>query len=131
MWKDLRTGCKELRSEINYLLKRAKTPRSNITKEEKKAFKELREDQDRIVLTADKGVAMVVMDRKECMDKAEGLLVQLAYKTITSDPTNKLKAKLIQKLKESKGKPTWRKVCIGLCTLPVAQLPSLCVTKNP
>ena len=52
-----------------------------------------------MVLTADKGVAMVVMDKKEYMDKVEGLSAQLAYKTINSDPTNKLKAKLIQKLK--------------------------------
>ena len=89
----------ELRVEVNYLLKRAKTPKSNITKEEKRALKELREDQDRMVLTADKGVAMVVIDRKEYMDKVEGLLAQPAYKTISSDPTNRLKAKLIQKLK--------------------------------
>ena len=75
-----------------------------------------------MVLTEDKGVAMVVMDRKEYIDKVEGLLVQPTYRTITSDPTNKLKAKLIQKLKESKGKLIWMKVCIAPCTLPVAQL---------
>ena len=45
---------------------------------------------------------MVVMDRKEYMDKVDGLLAQPVYKTITSDPTNKLKAKLIQKLKRIK-----------------------------
>ena len=45
---------------------------------------------------------MVVMDRKEYVDEVEGLLAQLAYKTITTDPTNKLKAKLIQKLKRIK-----------------------------
>ena len=77
----------ELSVEVKYLLKRAKTPRSNIMKEEKKALKELRDDQDRMVLTMDKGVAMMVMDRKEYMDKEEGLLAQLAYKTITSDQT--------------------------------------------
>ena len=52
-----------------------------------------------MVLTADKGVAMVVIDRKDYMDKVEGLLAQPAYKTVTSDPTNKLKANLIQKSK--------------------------------
>ena len=45
---------------------------------------------------------MVVMDRKKYMDKVEGLLAQPAYKNISSDPTNKLKAKLIQKLKRIK-----------------------------
>ena len=89
----------ELRAEINHLLKKAKTPRSNITKDEKRALKELREDKEGMVLTAEKGLAMVVMDRKEYMDKVEGLLAQPAYKTINSDPTNKLKAKLILKLK--------------------------------
>ena len=54
----------------------------------------------------------------------------MAYKTIASDPTNKLKAKLIQKLKRIKGKPTWRKVCIGPCTLLVVQPPSVMGYQN-
>ena len=114
----------ELRAETNYLLRRDKPPRPDITKEKNKALKELREDQDGMVLIADKGKAVVVMGRKEYLDKVEGLLTQPAYKAITTDPTNKLKAKLIQKLKESKGKPTWRKLCIRPCTLLAAQLPS-------
>ena len=55
---------------------------------------ELKRDKDRIILTADKGVAMVVLDRKEYIEKAENLLGQPAYRTIDRDPTNKLKAKL-------------------------------------
>ena len=78
------------------------TPRPNITSDEKRALKELRENKERTVLTVDKCIAMVVMDRKEYLDTVEGLLAQLAYKTINSDPTNKLKAKLIQKLKSIK-----------------------------
>ena len=37
---------------------------------------------------------MVVMDRKEYIDKATNLLSQPAYRIIDRDPTNKLKAKL-------------------------------------
>ena len=92
----------ELRAEVNILLKRAKPPKSNITKEEKKALKELREDQDRMVLTVDKGVAMVVMDRKKYQEKVENLLALTAYKTIPADPTNKIKVQLIQKLRRLK-----------------------------
>ena len=55
-----------------------------------------------MVLTVDKGVAMVVMDRKEYVEKVEGLWAQLAYRTITADPANKLKARLIQTLKRIK-----------------------------
>ena len=92
----------ELRVETNCLLRKAKAPNSNVTKEESKALKELRGDQERIVLTADKGVPMMVLDKKDYVDKVEGLLVQPAYRTINTDPTNRLKAKLILTLKRIK-----------------------------
>ena len=92
----------EHRTEVNILLQRPKPPKSNITKKEKKALKELREDQDRIVLTVDKGVTMVVMDRKEYQEKVENLLASAAYKPNPADPTNKIKAQLIQKLRRLK-----------------------------
>ena len=79
----------ELRAETNCLLRKAKPPKSDITQEEGKALRELREDKERMVLTADKGVVMVVMDNKEYMEKVEGFLAQLAYRTIDADPTNK------------------------------------------
>ena len=46
-------------------------PRPNITREEQKALKELREDNTRVVLTADKGICLVVTDREEYIKKAE------------------------------------------------------------
>ena len=90
----------ELRAETNCLLRKAKTPKSNITKEQRKPLKELMEDQEEIMLTADKRVAMVVLDKNDYVDRVEGLLVQLAYRTINTDPTNKLKARLILTLKK-------------------------------
>ena len=92
----------DLRAETNYLLRRAKPLKPNITKEEHKALNELREDKERMVLMADKGEIMVVMDRKEYVEKVEGLLAQAAYRTIVADPTNKPKARLIQTLKRIK-----------------------------
>ena len=94
----------DLRVETSCLLRKAKTPKSNITKEVRKVLKEFRGDQERIVLTADKGVAMVVLDKKDYVDKVEGLLMQLAYRNINTDPTNKLKVKLILILKRIKRK---------------------------
>ena len=64
---------------------------------------------------------MVVMDRKDYQEKVKGLLASTAYKTISTDPTNKLKVQLIQKLRRIKREPTWMKVHIGPCILPVAQ----------
>ena len=63
---------------------------------------ELWKDSDRIVLTADKGVSMVVMGKKDYIEKATSLLDQPAYRTIDRDPTNKLKAKLITLLRKIK-----------------------------
>ena len=86
----------ELGVESSHLLKKDCPPsKPNITLEELKAIMELKEDQSQVVLTADKGVAMVVKDREDYMDKAQSLLVDTnTYKTVTKDPTNKLKNKL-------------------------------------
>ena len=56
-----------------------------------------------MVLTTDKGVALVVMDRKEYIRKARDLLNDTnTYRTIQSDPTNMLKNKLINILRKIK-----------------------------
>ena len=91
-----------MRADINGLLSKPHAPRPNLTKEESKAVVELKRDKDRTILTADKGVAMVVLDKKHYIEKAQELLVQPAYKTIEMDPTNKLRAKLITILRKIK-----------------------------
>ena len=85
----------ELKSDVNNLLKRVSTPKANLTKKERKALTELKRDPDRMVLTADKGVALIVIDKEEYKQKADNLLDQPTYKFIERDPTNKIKAKLI------------------------------------
>ena len=42
---------------------------------------------------------MVVMDRKDYQDRVECLLASTAYKTTSTDPTDRLKVQLIQKLR--------------------------------
>ena len=79
-----------------------KPPKSNISKEQARAMKELKKDQDRMVLTAAKGVSMVVMDREEYEKKSEELLSQSTYRVLPSDPTTKQKNKLIVILKTIK-----------------------------
>ena len=48
-----------------------------------------------MVLIADKGVAMVIMDRQDYINKANTLLNQKTYREIPQDPTNTIKNKLI------------------------------------
>ena len=92
----------ELRAEVKAVLKKCQPPRNNITKEEQKALNELRKDTSRVILTADKGTCLVVMDRDEYIKKAEELLKEDTYKIMAEDPTNKQKNKLIQLLKKIK-----------------------------
>ena len=84
------------------MLRKAKAPKPNLTREERRGSTQLKRDKDKVVLTANKGVAMVVMDKQDNINKAEELLVQPAYRTISKDPTNKVKAQLITKLRRIK-----------------------------
>ena len=93
----------EMRAEIRGALRHAHNPRRNITEEESQTLAELRKDHSRIILTADRGVALVVMDRTEYNSKAKKLLEDGGtYMEIKTDPTHKLKNKLINLLKKIK-----------------------------
>ena len=128
----------ELRADINSLLRRAKVPKSNLSKEESVAgLAQLKNDKDRVVLTADNGVAMVVMDKEDYIQKAESLLTQPAYKTIDRDPTSKIKAKLITKLRKIKkdtnlDEGTYKTMYPTGCMPPrFYELPKIHKTGNP
>ena len=89
----------EMRAEIKAAIKRSHPPRPNISREEQRALSKLKKDDTRVILTADKGVCLVVMDKEEYIGKAEELLREKTYKIIPIDPTNRQKNKLIQILK--------------------------------
>ena len=55
-----------------------------------------------MILTADKGVCLVVMDKTDYMEKSEELLSKSTYKILPSDPTTRHKNKLIALLKSIK-----------------------------
>ena len=96
-------SAEELRSDMYRVLRHPCQLRTTLSKEEMTAIKQLKADKDRIILTADKGVVLVVMDQKDYIEKAKELLQDPnTYKTITSDPTIKLKNKPINKLKKIK-----------------------------
>ena len=61
---------------------------------------ELKGDKDMLVLTANTGIGMVVMDRQDYINKSSNLLAQPEYRPIPRDPTNKIKAKLSTILKK-------------------------------
>ena len=92
----------ELRANINRVLRSSHLPKSNLTKAQTSALRELKRDGDCMVLTAEKGVSMVIMDRQDYINKANKLLNQSTYRSIPRDPTNTIKNKLISILKRVK-----------------------------
>ena len=64
-----------------------------LTKAQSQALRELKKDGERIVLTADKGLATVIMDRQDNINKSNNLLNQPSYRAIPWDPTNTIKNK--------------------------------------
>ena len=66
----------EFRVEVKRLIKQDQNNirEANISKEEFKTLRELKMDNNRLILTTDKGVALVVIDKAEYIKKAEYLL---------------------------------------------------------
>ena len=94
----------EFRVQVKAAIQKVQKPKPNITKGERIAIAKLKKDPSRTVLTADKGVALVVMNTEDYKKKAEELLNQNTYRAITSDPTMKLKNKMISMLKSPQSK---------------------------
>ena len=89
-----------LRGEVVKCLKKAKAPRSNISKEERIALQELKRDRNIITLPADKGRAIVLLNREEYDKKMLELLKDTkTYSKLDKDPTNEYKNQLISILR--------------------------------
>ena len=93
----------ELRTEAYRVLRKPHHPKPNLSKDEIIAMKQLKADKNCMVLTVDKGVVLVVMDTVEYIKKANDILEDTnTYRVIQTDPTNKLKSKLINILRRTK-----------------------------
>ena len=93
----------ELRSEAYRVLRKPHHPKPNLKKEEIIALKHLKSDKSCMVLTADKGVALVVIDTVDYIKKAKEILEDTnTYRVIHTDPTSRLKNKLINILRRIK-----------------------------
>ena len=115
-----------------------KGPRhTNISKEEHQAIQQLKKENTRMILTAHKGVCLVVTDKEDYIKKSEELLLKPTYKILPSDPTTKHKNKLITLLKSIKAeggikKNTYRRLYpTGACSPKYYGLPKVHKTGIP
>ncbi|XP_046407088.1 uncharacterized protein LOC124171582 [Ischnura elegans] len=84
----------DVRRKEGYILTKTKPPRSNLTREERTAMKELMDDKQLLIVQADKGNAAVVMDKEEYMHKLSTLLQEDTYHEIKADPTAKIQKQI-------------------------------------
>ncbi|XP_072030440.1 uncharacterized protein [Amphiura filiformis] len=92
-----------LRAEVTGMLKSAKVPKSNITKEERSALKELKKSKDLLIMGADKGRCTVVQTTTEYENKVHAMLSdEHTYEKLKKDPTQVYKRKLLEILKRLK-----------------------------
>ena len=69
-------------------------PKPNLTKAQNSAIRELKRDMDCIVLTADKGVLMVIMDRQDYITRPITYSVKTLIKLFSGTPLTLLKISL-------------------------------------
>ena len=58
----------EWRGEIKSIIKKISPPKPDISKEEHQAIQQLKKDNTRMILTANKGVYIVVMDKEDYIE---------------------------------------------------------------
>ena len=98
-------NCSSLYNDVNRFLNTFtnKPIHTNITKSECLAPENLRKDKDCIIVTADKGVALVVMDKTECITKCEVLLQDNSvYQHLSKDTSPTIHKELIKILQDYK-----------------------------
>ena len=95
--------CSGLYHDVNRILNTYtnKPIHTNINKAEHLALEDLRKDKDDIIVTADKGVALVVMDKTECITKCEALLQDNSiYQHLSKDTSPTIDKELIKILQD-------------------------------
>ena len=97
--------CSGLYHDVNRILNTHtnKPIYTNITKAEHLALENLRKDKDCIFVTADKGVALVVMDKTEYITKCKALLQDdSVYQHLSKDTSPTIHKELIKILQDYK-----------------------------
>ena len=97
--------CSGLYHDVNRILNTFtnKPIHTNITKSEHLALENLRKDNDHIIVTADKGVALVVMDKTKYITKCKALLQDNSfYQHLSKDTSPTIHKELIKILQDYK-----------------------------
>ena len=80
-----------VRQDCALVLRKAKIPKNNITKEEQLALRNLKSNNDIVILKADKGGAIVILDKAAYNAKMLNPLTNSgSYKKLNKNPISKI-----------------------------------------
>ena len=77
------------RATVASILSRSKPPRPNTSREERKALEKLRKNEEIVILPADKGTSVVILDKEEYDRTAMDILQKAPFKKLQKDPTRR------------------------------------------
>ena len=82
-----------IRAKVSLTLQNSKPPKDNLSKDERKALKELQSDTSIVILPADKGRSTVTFNREGYLGKCMDDINNGPYQLLKKDPLAKLKPK--------------------------------------
>src|SRR5215469_1292483 len=94
-------SAEEARQETVRIIKSPSKPRDNLTRTERAALRNLKNNTELTILPADKGNATVILNSTDYKQKINTLLEDSAYRRLTKDPTESTERKTTRLLKKS------------------------------
>ena len=80
-----------IRSKVSLTIQNSKPPKDNLSKDERKALKELQSDKSIVILLADKGRSNVILNREDYLEKCMSHINNGPYQLLKKDPNTKIK----------------------------------------
>ncbi|XP_060531998.1 uncharacterized protein LOC132705430 [Cylas formicarius] len=90
-----------IRQDVARVLRQSKPPQPNLSREEMQALRNLNNNENILIMPADKGNATVVMNTSDYNAKLEDILNDPIYKLVTRDPTTYLEKTTKSKILDS------------------------------
>ena len=84
---------------ISLTLQNSKPAKDNLSKDERKALKELQSDTSIVILPADKVRSTVILNHEDYLEKCMDHINNGPYQLLNKDPTTKIKTKTLKQLK--------------------------------
>ena len=88
-----------IRAKVSLTSQNSKPPKDNISKDERKALKELQSDTSIVILPADKGRSTVILNHEDYLEKFMDHINNGPYQLLKKDPSTKIKTKTLKQLK--------------------------------